>query len=247
MSKQNMVGQPRAEAIPILLTSAVRPTAPLTGMSDIQARLAATIQALVAWMSICPRNHFVLCDGSDFDLTAELRTVRGIDQERLEIVTFLNDQHHVRAKGKGFGEGEIIKYALAHSSKLKSADSFAKCTGKLWVENFAACAKAYNGMAGFSYFGFLRVLAVDTRFYIVQRSFYESKLLECHTHCDDPRGIYLENVFYGSLMDMERRAWMLPVYPTVCGISGTSGTEDRSGLIKRLGKNLAIQVLRRTL
>jgi hypothetical protein len=159
-------------------------------------------------------------------------------------MSFENDQEQVRLKGKGYGEGEIIKYALEHSELLATANSFAKCTGKLWVENYRSCQKAYNGTAGFSHFGSMAVTAVDTRFFIVRKEFYRSKLLGSHAECDDLGGKYLENVYCDSLRGMPRKDWMLSTYPNIRGVSGTSGQEYRCGNLKRLGKNLAIHYLR---
>jgi len=195
-------------------------------------------------MTMCRDTEFVFCDGSGYDVSRDLEACRAIDTSRIEVVTFENDRDQVRIKGKGFGEGQITKYALENSSILKSAKSFAKCTGKLWVDNFWDCRRSYNGTAGFSHFGFLSVHAIDTRFFIVQKKFFEDNLLESYVGCDDSRGRYLENVYLDSLTAIDRKAWMLPVYPRIRGLSGTSGEEYRGGMVKQLGKNLAIRLLR---
>jgi hypothetical protein len=206
--------------------------------------MAATIRAISGWMTLCRDTEFVLCDGSGYDVSRDLKACGTIDTSRIEVVTFENDRDQVRAKGKGYGEGQITKYALEHSTTLKSAKSFAKCTGKLWVDNFWACRRSYNGTAGFSYFGFLSVHAVDTRFFIVQKDFFNETLLESYVNCDDSRGKYLENAYLDSLGAIDRKTWMLPVYPRIRGLSGTSGQEYQSSTLKQLGKNLAIRVLR---
>lgn len=237
--------EPTREKLPVLLTSAVRATAPFTKLSDATGRMAATIRALTFWMSLCRDTEFVLCDGSGVDVSRDLKAAPGIDTSRIEVITFENDRPRVQAQGKGYGEGQIMKHALENSSILKSAKSFAKCTGKLWVDNFWSCVKAYNGTAGFSYFGFLSVAAIDTRFFIVDKDFFGATLLNSYADCDDSRGRYLENVYLESLGNINRNTWMLPVYPGIRGLSGTSGKEDQSSALKRLGKNLAIRVLRR--
>jgi hypothetical protein len=233
------------EKLPILLTSAIRVAAPFTKLSDTSARMAATIRALSRWMTICRDTEFVLCDGSGFDVTHDLKASGVVDISRIEVITFENDREQVQAKGKGYGEGQIAKYALENSSTLKSTTSFAKCTGKLWVDNFWSCRRAYNGTAGFSYFGSRSVVAVDTRFFIVRKEFFKMNLLGSYVDCNDSRGKYLENVYLDSLANIDRMTWMLSVYPTIRGLSGTSGQENRSSVLKRWGKNVAIRVLRR--
>jgi hypothetical protein len=232
-----------SERIPILLTSAITATAPFTKVTDAAERIAATLRALSRWMTLCSDTDFVLCDGSGYDLSRDLKSCRSIDPARIEMIAFENDRDEVRLKGKGHGEGEIVRYALENSMTLKSARSFAKCTGKLWVDNYWSCRKAYNGMAGFSYFGFLKVTAVDTRFFIVQKDFFQVNLSTSYTRCDDARGKYLENVYLDSLAEVGQKRWMLSVYPSIRGLSGTSGKEYQCSAVKRIGKNLAIQLL----
>jgi len=206
--------------------------------------MAATIESTSNWLRLCRETEFVFCDGSGFDVSGEFKASGTIDTTRIEFITFENDREQVRAKGKGYGEGQITKYALENSSILKSAPSFAKCTGKLWVDNFRSCRQVYNGTAGFSYFGFLSMHAVDTRFFIVDKHFFRENLLDSFALCDDSRGKYLENVYLESLDKIDRRAWLLAVYPTILGISGTSGRPYHNDRIKQLGKNLAIRVLK---
>jgi hypothetical protein len=203
------------------------------------------MRAISHWMALCRDTQFVFCDGSGFDLSSDIRAVGAIDTSRIEVMAFENDRDKVKSKGKGHGEGEIIKYALVNSSILRSAQSFAKCTGKLWVENFWSCRRSYNGIAGFSHFGFLSPAAIDTRFFIVRKDFFQETLSEAYVNCDDADGKYLENIYLASLDNINRRRWMLPVYPRIRGLSGTSGKEYRSSIVKQLGKNFAIRVLRR--
>jgi len=195
-------------------------------------------------MTICSKGRFVICDGSGYDLSRDLKAVGTVDMRRLEVMTFENDLDQVRLKGKGYGEGQIIEYAIENSEFLASASSFAKCTGKLWIENYLPCRRAYNGTAGFSHFGFMAVSAVDTRFFIVQKEFFRSRLLGSYARCDDLRGKYLENAYFDSLRGTAPKEWILPVYPKIRGISGTSGQEISCGNLKQLGKTLAIHYLR---
>lgn len=243
MKKFDKRGISTSERIPVLLTSAITATAPFTKITDASNRVAATLRALCRWMSLCVDTDFVLCDGSGYDLNRDLKSFRGIDPSRVEVIVFENDRDQVSLRGKGYGEGEIVKYALENSTTLKSAASFAKCTGKLWVDNYWSCRKAYNGIAGFSHFGFLNVTAVDTRFFIVQKDFFQIKLLSSYTQCDDARGKYLENVYLDALAGVGKKQWMLSVYPSIRGLSGTTGEEYQCGVAKRVGKNLAIQLL----
>ena len=193
---------------------------------------------------MCRDTQFVFCDGSGYDVTRDLEASGVIDTSRIEVVTFENDRGEVLAKGKGYGEGQITKYALENSAILKAATSFAKCTGKLWVDNYWSCRRSYNGTAGFSYFGFLSIHAIDTRFFIARKDFFNEMLRESYVNCDDSRGKFLENVYLDALSATDRRTWLLPVFPRIRGLSGTSGEEYQSSAFKQIGKDLAIRVLR---
>ena len=55
--------------------------------------------------------------------------------EKLESLSFTGNEKRIASCGKGYGEDDIIEYALKHSDLLKEATYFCKLTGWLKVDN----------------------------------------------------------------------------------------------------------------
>ena len=165
---------------PILLTSCVIVSDHSVSLKDENSRIRLTIESIEKWLAISSDLRLVICDGSNFDFS-KIATEK-FPQANIECLFFENDRKSVGLYGKGYGEGEIVKYALQNSVYLKESDFFAKCTAKLWVENFFECLKCWNGtFLCKGYFSNVFLLKktqfsyVDTRFYLVNKSFYLKK------------------------------------------------------------------------
>lgn len=191
-------------------------------------------------------SRIVICDGSGYDLSADVQQMAAARQSTalFEFLSFRNETNLVAQLGKGYGEGEIVKHALDTSRFLADAQSFAKCTGKLWVTNAAACVRHYNGHAAFNLAGGLVPKYVDTRFYLCSRRFYEARLGACHHSVDENNGQYLEHRFLDSLKGT--RLYRNAIFPTpvIRGISGSMGAEHHSSRMNNLVKDVRNVILR---
>jgi len=233
-------------AIPVLLTSAINVSSSQTKLLDVNARLKATIKSIHQWLLISGVERIVICDGSGYDLTEHINELRLVKPEvDIEAIYFTNDVIAVGKWGKGYGEGEIINYALAHSMILKDAQFFAKCTGKLWVENFAACLGQFNGFASFDYKGWIKPHRIDTRFYIINKDYYLEKLANIYKRVDDKNGFYLEHTFRDGLAELRLSQYVMYPTPRIFGISGSMGIEygqDKLKNILRDARSLLIKL-----
>jgi len=210
--------------VPLLITSAVMPSVKV-GVTDSRERMQALFHSLDGWLRLGIFKQIVVCDGSDFDLSHHFEKKadfieRGI---KVEFLHFRNDAKLVNERGKGYGEGEILKYALANSVVLNNSSVFAKCTSKLWVKNAKDLISCFNGVAGFSISGFPTPVFIDTRFYIVSKKFYNKYLLNSHEQVDDVVGRYLEHVFLYSLRSVPYKTFLSSTAPNICGLSGSMG------------------------
>lgn len=233
--------------IPILITSAINVSAKQTMLTDVDVRLRLTLQSIEQWRSTPMVSHVVVCDGSGFDLGPY---IKNMDTEKIgancEVVFFNNDVAKVRSKGKGYGEGEIVNYALEHSLILREAIVFAKCTGKLWVENFVDCLKRFNGLAAFDFHGKFTPNQIDTRFYIVNKEFFNLNLAVLHNHVDDSKGFYLEHAYRNGLKNTKLSSYVMTPTPKICGISGSMGTIYKYNKIKSFLRNARSEFIRFT-
>ena len=129
---------------PLILTSCVNPSAnvPYLTITNGALRKDMTLHSLCKWQEINPGMNVVLCDGSGYDFSEDIQD--RFQNLNIECLAFKNSWQQVEKYGKGYGEGEILKYALVNSLFLKEADCFAKCTARLWVENFQDCLSFWN-------------------------------------------------------------------------------------------------------
>jgi hypothetical protein len=232
--------------IPLLITTAIEVTASLTKMSDPQQRRAATLHAFQQWLQVPEVDEIVVADGSDVDFENELLRLSDGCGKRVEFLRFRADEQRTRTQGKGYAEGEIVRHALAQSKILSASAYFAKCTGKLWVENYADCLRAYQGDFQCAVNGKWEIETLDTRIYFASREFWLAQLSDAHLRVDDERGYFLEHSYLDRLREIGYRGVTLPVPPIVRGRSG-SGDFDypRMSTYRYLSRRLRYAVFRR--
>lgn len=228
---------------PLLLTSAIHVSAPLTALTDTALRLEAHLDSLRKWSRTANVREIVICDGSGFDIEPHLASIRRESPDVvIEALSFQNDRDMVARRGKGYGEGEIVAHALKESRLLRDRPAFAKCTGKLWLENFDRCLRGWNGQAGFNLWGRTRIDSIDTRFYLVARSLFDSHLRDRYRDVDDLAGYYLEHSYRDGLSELSPRSYVMWPAPHLQGVSGSSGRglpRQGAGRIKNDLRNLA--------
>ena len=203
----------------LLITSTLQPSGkvPFLHLRDPNERLFQTLCGLIAWIEETPLKHFVLCDNSKSsglltDMVAHARTLG----KELELIDFSGDAGMAIAKGKGYGEGEIVAYALAHSAMLQNCKSFYKITGRTFIKNFNVLHAhnekdpvvfAFGGVRWVNWFlgrlfqfKYLRRYEkrrrVRTLFYKSSPEFFRRKLIDRYAEVDDHSGRWLENVYY---------------------------------------------------
>jgi len=213
---------------PILLTSSVVAMDTSGLLKDQDLRIFHTLESIEKWAEIAPKNKFVICDGSGYDFAPLLK--QRFPHLMIECLYFLNNLKKIKIHGKGFGEGEIIRYALNNSLFLKETNWFAKCTAKLWVNNFSQCVEEWNGYflckAFFSQVFSLRKTRleyIDTRFYLADKSFYEKFLSEAHQNLGGDGGLSIEEKFLEVTLMEGLSGILFKNSPIVSGVSGGSG------------------------
>ena len=214
----------------LLISSAVTVTAPFTALIDSSLRISSTLHAIKKWLEYSRDMKIVICDGTGFDFSSLLQEY--FPGANSECLYFHNDTNQVSTKGKGYGEGEIIEYALQHSTLLSTSDFFAKCTSKLWVANYHQCLQLWNGHilvnARFLMAPTLDNVAlesIDTRFYLINKNLYLSKFLHAHESVTDYEHHYLEHCFKDVITAHGIASCVFPISPIIHGISGTTGED----------------------
>lgn len=230
-------------APPILITSSVIAMDKTVHLKDEKLRIFHTLESIGRWLEIYPQAQLVICDGSGFDFSSLI--LKEFPQANIECLFFNNDANMIHLHGKGFGEGEIIRFAIENSQVISNSSWFAKCTAKLWVDNFLDCVHAWNGIflcqAFFSdVFSFKKTQLqyVDTRFYLVDKNFYIKNLLNSHIDIGGSSGISIEDRFLELIQKERLERVFFSTPPIVCGVGGGSGKYYKNSTIRRLKERL---------
>ena len=235
---------------PVLLTSCVIVADHTVTLKDRDTRIRLTVESIGKWLAMSPDLPLVICDGSNFDFSGIVR--EEFPQARIESLYFQNDTQMVGIHGKGYGEGEIVNYAIAHSAYLKESDYFAKCTAKLWVENFFDCLAGWNGtclLKGYfaDVFSFkpTQFDYIDTRFYLVSKPFYTQYLASTYLDVGGENGLSLEHCFRNVILDNGFHKVLFNVPPVVCGVGGGIGTYYKNNLKRRIKESIRLRLVKR--
>jgi hypothetical protein len=235
---------------PVLLTSCVIVSDHSVKLKDKDSRIGLTLQSIDKWLAIAPDLRLVLCDGSNYDFSEIVR--ERFPGANIECLCFRNDVEMVRVHGKGYGEGEIVNHAIAHSAYLGESDYFAKCTAKLWVDNFLDCVAAWNGsclLKGYfaDVFSFkpTRFDYIDTRFYLVSKSFYSKYLASAYLNVGGERGLSLEHCFRDVILENRLGKILFNVPPLIHGVGGGIGTYYKNNLKRKIKEAIRLRIVKR--
>lgn len=225
--------------LPLVITTCITPSPILLGLNDPKLRLYHTLEGIQNWLSLDLNLKIVICDGSNFDLSSIVKA--RFPKHNIECLSFQSSINKVSEQGKGYGEGEILAFALAHSDLLTESDAFMKCTGKLWVTNYKDCLNEWNGIFSASaqfanIFNFKKpkLEQIDTRFYITDKEFFLTHLLDAHFESNFNAGSSIENLFLKSLNALKMQNYIFSMEPIICGMGGGSGKYYKNNLRRQL-------------
>jgi hypothetical protein len=201
-------------------------------------RMMHTIESISEWLRIDPHVQIVICDGSGFDFSETVKV--NFPAANIECIFFDNDAKKIKIHGKGYGEGEIIRYAIEHSRLMKESEVFIKCTAKLWVANFHQCLLQWNkqficGAYFANVFSHKKTALkfIDTRFYISRKDFYLKHFSVAHVQLGNTEQS-IEDAFLDVIQNKKIKHILFRTPPVICGVGGGSGKYYKSGVIRVL-------------
>lgn len=235
---------------PVLLTSCIHVADPgSVNLINPEERIHHTMESVEKWLHAFPAIRLVICDSSNYDFTPLVKS--SFPSASIECLAFGANKDLVKFHGKGYGEGEIVRYALDHSIRLKETDFFAKCTAKLWVENFAECLEQWNGtflckMTFTNAFSLkaTRIDHVDTRFYLAEKSFYKRYFMNAHMQLGHTIGMSIEDSFRDIILQNQMQGIVFRTPPMIGGVGGGTGKYYNISPVKKLKEYLRYWLLR---
>lgn len=208
----------------ILLTGCIDPNGMLlTTLNNKEERKDQYIRSIHYYLSKT-KYPIVFVENSNTDISSLFQ--EHIDSKRLEIMTF--DGNKDKSRGKGYGECEIIQYALDHSILIRATKDqiIIKITGRLIVRNINRIINLYTLLLSHytvscainSDFTF-----PDSRLIIAPTDFYQS-ILELKEEINDSLGYYFEHALCDTIKNNSKYPYCPLLYmPYIEGISGSTG------------------------
>lgn len=212
---------------PLLITTANNPPTrtPHLKMEDLATRAIAAKSSVFYFASLGARK-IVIADATGTTLlnADDLSYLYQMGIE-VEQINYTQDHQAIVAKGKGFGEGELINFALSNSNLLQNHDNFFKCTGKIHCRNFNEIEQmiSQNNVSNIFWHLIDNTTVkpwVDTRFFFADKNFAKSKIIPIYKKCDDQVAA-IEHLLYPLLNDELSQA--KAVRPLLSGFSGATG------------------------
>ena len=128
----------------LLLTGCINPNGmPFTALNNKEERQNQYVEALHFYLSQTSY-PIVFTENSGTDISILFQ--KEIESGRMEYITFMGNQE--KERGKGYGECEILKYALKCSKLINnSPDSrIVKITGRLIIRNINVILRFHVGL-----------------------------------------------------------------------------------------------------
>ena len=208
----------------LLLTGCINPNGmTMTALSNQEERKRQYVEAIHFYLSNTSY-PIVFSENSGTDISHLFK--KEIKSGRLEYLSFSGNQN--KEKGKGYGECEIIQYALNNSKIIHFVKDkrIAKITGRLIIRNINSIVRGHSIL-----FPQKTVFCAinsnlsfpDSRFIIAPECFYQT-FLKSKEAINDTQGYFFEH----ALCDTIKREKQFPyspflLMPQIEGKSGSSG------------------------
>lgn len=173
-------------------------------------------------------SKIIFCENSGFGVQAmeTLYKIAENEKVQLELLSFEGNTEQLIIHGKGYGEGEIMKYVFEHSQIVKGEKYFIKITGRMKIINIKEIVSGIREKK--TYFNVpnrtLRTL-YDTRMYAMPIEQFKKYFAQRYEEVMDDKGYYLEHVYTKILNEEGISVANFPRYPRIVGISGSTGNQ----------------------
>lgn len=208
----------------LLLTGCINPNGMLfTSLTDNTVRLSQYKNAIDFYLSNT-KFPIVFAENSGTDLNFLFQD--SISSGRLECLSFNGNQS--KERGKGYGECEIIQYALANSTFIKSNTKccIIKITGRLIVKNIKSIIWTHSILLSLGNI----ICAInsdlsfpDSRIILAKASFLQT-FLKYKKYVNDSTGYFFEHALLDTLKNNNKYPFSpFFIKPQIEGISGSTG------------------------
>lgn len=214
----------------LILTGTISPAGDteFLKLRDKQERLWQYEESISFFINTKAFSKIIFCENSGYGEENLCFLVENAKRQgiALEILSFLGNNEKTRIHGKGYGEGEILKYIFENSRLLTDETAFMKITGRLKVDNIT---KLVSGLqTGQCYFNIPNRThreMYDTKIYVMPTEMFRRLFLDVYNRVMDREGMFLEKVYTTVLLENEISVKNFPYFPRVTGVSASTGAD----------------------
>ncbi len=234
----------------LVITSTVHVNSNFVTLKDPNIRLQQYIDSILFYLKSTKIGSIIVCDNSGFDYAKnkELESAILNCGKEVELLNFIGNSDIIFTQGKGYGEGEIMKFVLENSILINKNSSFLKVTGRIFIKNIDIILKKID--ATYPYFQrknmnpFINTKEVSSLFYSSPVNIFKNYLLTSYEQVNDNTKMYLEHVYYQALNDAHIKYKNFEIYPFCIGTSGSTGLLYSDNLVRHSIKHYLNIVLK---
>ena len=220
----------------ILLTACINPNGmAFTALQDKDLRLYQ-YKAALNWYLKKTSVKIVFVENTGFNIAPMFEEY--INNGRLEVLSFKGNDYD-KSRGKGYGEGLILKYAVENSIFMKTSKVMIKVTGRFIIKNLNAIMRNYT----------MRTIQADkalfngrlycrSRLFISPTSFVRDYLVPRIDTIDDSKNYYFEHLLYDTSLFCKKDTGCAMMEfcrpPLYYGTDGSSGSLINPGIIYKI-------------
>jgi len=225
----------------ILLTATVNPMGmPFVHRSDPKIREDDYISSFKKWVKM--PFPLVFCENSCHDITK----LEKCANDKTEILQD-EGQDFPKHLGKGFGEMQIIEYAVQNSRLISECDWVVKVTGRYFIKNIERIVTGLLGDADTYVMANLQreLRWGDSYIFAFKPSFVLTYLLRYKDDLNDSERFYFEHALSRAILRAVSDGYKwhpLPSKAIISGCSGTTGKDKGVGYLKWLRLEVLFQI-----
>lgn len=229
----------------LIITGCIYPNSnvPVLSVKDGDLRKKQYIDSIRYYIKKSKFTNIVFCDNSNASQEDGLKELAQNYGKHFEWIPFEGNSDEVVSKGKGYGEIEIINYAIANSTIISKSEILFKVTGRLMIKNINWFIRLGKGDR--NYFLLRDNEFVDTRCYCIRKADYIKYFSHVGKLVDDRNGLFLEHVFYKTIKNNIIDYKLFPIEPEFSGMSGSNGYSYDSPHYKNVIKSVAAYIMHR--
>lgn len=195
-------------------------------LRDEYERLGQYEESIRFFISSGAFSKVIFCENSNYgtDEISGLWRVAEDNGVQMELLSFQGNTDETCIHGKGYGEGEIMKYVFSHSQIAPAEPYFVKITGRLKVDNIRDIViRMDQNKTYFNIPNRTRRDIYDTRIYGMPISQFKELFMDSYEQVMDDKGVFLEKVYTRMIQNSKIEVVNFPRYPRIVGMSGSGG------------------------